>query len=274
MSDGLSRNSVERTLLIPLWCRALAAEKLPEMLPDHDAARILREMGESKHPHPLYHMQCASVTGAVRPYNLACEIRNYREAHPNAAVVEMGAGLSCLRRQMKMENAIWISMDLPDVTALRNRYIPPSEGEKNIACDLTDLSWFDQIPFDPDKGIVFAAAGLFHYFERDTARDLICKMAERFPGGALIFDITTDRGLRSGNRTVHTSGNATDLKFFLTDAEKEMPGWSPLLQNVTQKDYYTGYGAPDGNYSAFTRLYIRSRKGQLIFVHVDFAPKP
>ncbi len=273
MSNSLNRNSVERTLLIPLWCRALAAKKLPETLPDHDAVRILEEMGETKPPHPLYHMQCASVTGAVRQFNLAAEIRDYLVENPEATIVELGAGLSCLRRQLNRTKGSWISLDLPEVISLREQFIPAAENEENIACDITERSWFDRIPFEPAKGILFVAAGLFHYFDRDTVRHLICEMAERFPGGALVFDITTSRGFRNGNITVHTSGNTTNLKFFVDDAASELSGWSPLLKNISQRDYYTGYGAPDGNYSLFTKLYIRAKHGQLIVVHTDFASR-
>ncbi len=270
MSDHLNQNSVERTLLIPLWCRALAAKKLPEMLPDYDAGRILKEMGETKPPHPLYYMQCASVTGAVRQYNLAVETRTYLAKNPEAAVVELGAGLSCLRRQLNRAKGPWINLDLPDVIRLREQFIPATEDEQNFACDITDHSWFDLIPFDPAKGVIFLAAGLFHYFDRETVRSLICDMAEHFPGGTLVFDITTGSGFRNGNITVHTSGNDTNLKFFIDDAATEMSAWSPLLKNISQRDYYTGYGAPDRNYSLFTKLYIRSKQGQLIVVHTDF----
>ncbi len=271
MSDHLNQNSVERTLLIPLWCRALAAEKLPEMLPDYDAGRILKELGETKPPHPLYHMQCASVTGAVRQYNLAAEIRNYLVEKPEATVVELGAGLSCLRRQLNGSKGPWISLDLPDVIRLREQFIPTAEDEQNIACNITDHSWFEWIPFVPGKGIFFAAAGLFHYFDRETVRSLICDMAENFPGGSLVFDITTSSGFRNGNITVHTSGNDTNLKFFVDDAASELSAWSPLLKNISQRDYYTGYDAPDSNYSLITKLYIQSKQGQLIVVHADFA---
>ena len=43
----LKKDSVERTLCIPLWSRAIAVKKLPQILPDHDAVRILKEMGET-----------------------------------------------------------------------------------------------------------------------------------------------------------------------------------------------------------------------------------
>ena len=48
----LKKDRVERTLCIPLWSRAIAVKKLPQILPDHDAVRILKEMGESKWEPP------------------------------------------------------------------------------------------------------------------------------------------------------------------------------------------------------------------------------
>ena len=102
----LKKDSVERTLCIPLWSRAIAVKKLPQILPDHDAVRILREMGETKPPTVLYNQECGALAGAIRQYDFACEIREYLKDHPKAVIVELGAGLSCLRRQLKNETNV------------------------------------------------------------------------------------------------------------------------------------------------------------------------
>lgn len=41
----LKENTVQQTLCMPLWGRAIAAEHYPELFPDHDAGRIVKEMG-------------------------------------------------------------------------------------------------------------------------------------------------------------------------------------------------------------------------------------
>ena len=79
-------------------------------------------------------------------------------------MVELGAGLSCLRRQMNNTTNQWFCLDMENVIELRERHIPKGELEENIVCDLNDFSWFDQIPFAPKDGIVFTAGGLFYYF--------------------------------------------------------------------------------------------------------------
>ena len=86
--------------------------------------RILREMGEKKPPTVFYLMECAALAGAIRQYDFACEIEAYLNGHPEAAVVELGAGLSCLRRQMKNDTNPWVNVDFPDVIACREKYIP------------------------------------------------------------------------------------------------------------------------------------------------------
>ena len=68
----------------------------------------------------------------IRQYNLAWEITEYLKKHPKATVVELGAGLSCLRRQMDNETNPWFCLDMENVIALREKHIPSGEHEQNI----------------------------------------------------------------------------------------------------------------------------------------------
>ncbi|MBR2686085.1 MAG: hypothetical protein IKE59_08600 [Erysipelotrichaceae bacterium] len=83
---------MERTLCIPLWSRAIAVRKLPQILPDHDAVRVLEETGEKQPPMVFYYLQCAALAGAIRQYDFAYEIKDYLNSHPQACVVELAAG--------------------------------------------------------------------------------------------------------------------------------------------------------------------------------------
>ena len=266
----LQKDSVERTLCIPLWCRAIAVKKLPQILPDHDAVRILREMGETKPPTIFYNMECAALAGAIRQYDLACAINEYLTIHPQATVVEMGAGLSCLRRQMKNDSNPWVNIDLPDVIACREKYIPTGEHEINMSCDLTDHSWFQKIPFDADKGIIFVAAGVLHYFTHEAVKSLIRDMAESFPGGCFAFDYISEKNLKDAGSKVKDTDNGTQILFYMNDAEKEIPVWSDRLAEVRQLSYLEGYPVEGVRYNPITRLYIRSKRDKLYVAHVEF----
>lgn len=267
----LKKDSVERTLCIPLWSRAIAVKKLPQILPDHDAVRILREMGESKPPTVLYNLECGALAGAIRQYDFACEIREYLKEHPNACIVELGAGLSCLRRQIGNETNPWINIDFPDVIACREKYIPTGTMEKNVACDITDCKWFDEIPFEEGNGVIFLAAGVLHYLTYDAVTELIAGMAERFPGGLFVFDFISKKGRTGVNAQIKMTDNATTLNFSMEDAEKELLAMSDKVFQVITKSYLEGYPVEGVRYSWLTKQYIKSKRDKFFVVHAAFS---
>lgn len=266
----LKKDSVERTLCIPLWSRAIAVKKLPQILPDHDAVRILQEMGEKKPPTVFYNMECAALAGAIRQYDFACEIEEYLNKHPEATVVELGAGLSCLRRQMKNESNPWVNVDFPDVIACREKYIPIGIHERNIVCDITDHRWFDQVPFEEAKGVIFLAAGVLHYLTQKAVKELIAAMAERFPGGVFVFDFVSASGAKAGNAQIEMTQNDTRITFAMESAEKELPSCSDRIGSVVQKSYLEGYPVAGVVYNWVTELYIRSKRDQYFVVRAAF----
>lgn len=264
------KDSVERTLCIPLWSRAIAVKKLPGILPDPDAVRILSEMGEKRPPSVLYHTESAALAGAVRQYDFACEIEDYLKDHPRAVIVELGAGLSCLRRQINNESNIWINIDFPEVIDCRKKYIPSGDKEINIVSDITNHSWFEKIPFKKEEGIIFLAAGVLHYLTYPNVKKLIDDMAKHFTGGVFIFDFVSEKGKASGNKNIEMTDNSTKILFSMENAEKEIPRMSSFVTKVIQKSYLEGYPVENIHYNWVTRLYIRSKRDKYYVVHVEF----
>ena len=157
MSDELKENTVQQMLCMPLWGRMIAARKYPDLFPDRDAERIVKELGVDWSKKLLLRFQYMWMNGVIRQYNLSWEIEEYLKKHPKAAVVELGAGLSCLRRQMGNNANPWYCLDMENVIALREKHIPKGGHEKKMVCNLNDFSWFDKINFKPGNGIVFTA---------------------------------------------------------------------------------------------------------------------
>ena len=251
----LQPKTVQHTLCMPLCGRVIAARKYPDLFPDRDAERIVRELGEDLSGRAIYRLQYTWMNCLIRQYNLAWEIKEYLTAHPKAAVVELGAGLSCLRRQMGNATNPWYCLDMPDVIALREKHIPKGAQEKNIVCDLNDFSWFDVIDFNPAEGIVFTAGGLFCYFEKEQVRRLLCAMAERFPGGMIAFDAVNALGLKGVGVEVKLAGESAGSYFSLENPKEELESWSPFIVNVTEKDYMNGYLKGGYHQTLITRLF-------------------
>lgn len=277
---ALERGTVQHTLCIPLWGRAISTRRQPAFFPDPDAARILSELGEPRSTSLFYRLEYPGLQCIVRQYDMACEIREYVREHPGACVIELGSGLSCLRRQMAtagMEGVggPWFAVDFPDVIELRERLVPDDGVEHRLAADIRDFVWMDRIDADPACGTVLIAAGLFYYFRGAQVEALVAALARRFPGGALAFDATNGRGIRGVNKEVELAGNATRSYFSLEDPAREVPLWSPLIAGVSERDYLSGYAAPGVTYRAgwlTRRIMNYMRRYHLGFiVHVDFA---
>lgn len=183
-------NTVQETLVIPLWGRKYCSEIYPEIYNDPRAAQIMEKLDydfsalEAKKQNVGFRF--GYLEAAARYTDLGIEVRNYCKEHPACAVVNLGCGLDCTAENNAGEGCKIYNIDRPDVIAVRNELIPPAENVTNIGADLNDTAWFDAI--DDSNGVVFFAAGVFYYFLSSDIQKLFTAMAERFKGGRLCFD--------------------------------------------------------------------------------------
>ena len=139
---------------------------------------------------------------------------------------------------------------------MRNDLLPMGERETNLACDLNDYSWMDQI--DAGGGVVFFAAGVFYYFRTAEVKKLFQTMAEHFPGGVLAFDACNQRGAKLMRKTWLKEAGITDVRaFFSLENEKELEAWSSQVASVSAKSYMRGYRDIYRDVGLFHKLMIR-----------------
>ena len=166
MKHKIEKNTVQETLIIPLYSRKLCSELYPTLYRDETAVRLLDEIDYDfsqveKHARGLM-QRFGALEVAMRQSDLAWEVRDYLKAHPGAAVVNLGCGLDSTGRACDNGSCKIYNLDLPDVIAVRNELLPAGEREANIPCDLNDTAWFSRI--DASGGAVFFASGVFYYF--------------------------------------------------------------------------------------------------------------
>lgn len=178
----------------------------------------------------------------MRQGDLAFEVRDYLSTHPKAAVVNLGCGLDQTGRACDNGQCYIYNIDLPDVMVVREALLPTEEREKNLAADLNDFSWFDAIDTPAEDGAVFFAAGVFYYFRTKQVRALCAAMAERFPGGRLVFDAAGQAAVKLMLKTWVKQAGIRDVGayFSVQDAEKELAAWSDRL-TVSSRGYMLGY---------------------------------
>ena len=162
-------------------------------------------------------------------------------------------------------------MDFPDVIKIRDALLPEKEHQINIACDLTDHSWMDTINFNKEDGAVFFASGVFYYIKTEEVKKLFCTLAKRFPGGKIVFDATTARGLKNMLKTWLADADMTTVGlYFSVENEQDLTEWSDDFLSVVRKGYMTGYRKLDKRYgflaNTLFRIVDKTRMCQVIEV--------
>lgn len=255
----IEKNTVQETLIIPLYGRKVCSDHFPGLFSDPEAERLCAMLDYDFAENGKKMESAAGLFGALevaqRQYDTACEIREYLSAHPGAAVVSLGCGLDDTFR--KCDNGICrgYNIDLPDVIEIREQLLPAAEREENIACDLNDHSWMERIP--SENGAVFYATGVFYYFRTEDVRALFGKMAARFPGAVLVFDSCNKLGAKMMTKTwLKEAGIADVSAYFSLEDPAQLAGWSEDFDSVTAKSYMRGYRDIFKEVGLFHRLMI------------------
>jgi O-methyltransferase involved in polyketide biosynthesis len=220
---------VHKTLILPLWGRAVFSKLYPEILYDQEAIGIMDssdyDFGEVEKAFGEY----GGLACIVRGRKIDHTIRRFTAEHPRATVVNIGAGFDTTFSRVDNGFIRWYDLDTSEVIALRKTILP--EGDRNtcIAQSVFDYSWLNKIRFDAEDGILLVAGGVFYYFAEDKLRELFVTMAEKFPSGELYFDGQTQTALRISNRMVRRSGNQGARMCFHVDSPQMFTSWSPLI---------------------------------------------
>ena len=279
MKYTIEKNSVQETLVIPVYGRKMCSELYPRLFYDETALRLIDQVDydfsalEKKSGSLMHRFGFLEV--AMRQNDLAWEVRDYLKTHPNAAVVNLGCGLDDTGRSCDNGTCKIYNLDFPDVIAVRDALLPAGEREENIPCDLNDASWFSRI--DASGGAVFFAAGVFYYFLTPQVKELVLAMAKAFPDGRLVFDAAGKKAVKLMLKTWIKQAKIQDVGayFSVEDAKSEISAWGGGMQ-VSSRGYMLGYNdLKDPSVSGFFRFLSRVGDGtmKMQIVRLDFLPK-
>ena len=267
MKHKIEKNTVQETLIIPLFARKVCSELYPDLYRDETAVRLIDQLDydfseAEKNSHSLM-QRFGSLEVAMRQYDLAFEVRDYLKNHPNAAMVNLGCGLDSTGKACDNGSCEIYNLDFPDVIAVRNELLPAGDREQNIPCDLNDTAWFSQI--DATGGAIFFASGVFYYFLTGQVKALVQSMADAFPGGVLVFDAANRTAVKMIAKTWLKSAKIQDVGayFAVSDAPKEISPWDSRLQ-VSSRGYMLGYNdLKNQSVSGFFRFLAKVGDGMM-----------
>ena len=247
----IEKNTVQETLVIPLYGRRLCSRMFPPLFQDESAAELMEridyDFSELEKQSNSLMQVFGALEVAMRQSDLTWEVRDYLKAHPKATVINLGCGLDNTGRACDNGSCKIYNIDLPDVIELRNRLLPAGPREQNLALDLNDPAWMDAIDADPMEGTVLFAAGVFYYFTTKQVQRVFTSTAERFPGGRLAFDAAGKTAVKLMLKTWVKQARIKGVGayFSVKDAKGELERWSPQL-SVSSRGYMQGYRKLEG----------------------------
>ena len=277
MKYHIEKNTVQETLVIPLYARKVCSELYPNLYRDETAIRLIDQIdydfSQAEKKSRSLMQRFGALEVAMRQNDLAWEVRDYLSGHPNAAVVNLGCGLDSTGRACDNGSCKIYNLDFPDVIAVRNELLPAGEREENIPCDLNDTAWFGKI--DASGGAVFFASGVFYYFLTEQIKALVQRMADAFPGGVLVFDAANRTAVKMIAKTWLKGAKIKDVGayFAVSDAKKELSMWDSRLR-VSSRGYMLGYhDLKDPSVSGFFRFLAKvgDNRMNMQIVRMEFA---
>ena len=232
--------SVQKTLLLPLWGRAAESKKANPLLVDRAAARIIGSMDYDFSTIVANTSFITQLSWVARCLHIDRIIRSTLQRFPDAIIVNLGCGLDTTFDRVDNGSLRWYDLDLPDVIALRREYITETTRCRFLACSILDECWMDQV--QPTSQVLFIVAGVLYYFNEDEVHTILHRIADRFPGCEMVFDVCSPRGLHAANqRVIRDTGmdSSAVLKWSLRHAS-ELHDWDPRITVLAEFPTFRG----------------------------------
>ncbi|MBW4693422.1 MAG: class I SAM-dependent methyltransferase [Lyngbya sp. HA4199-MV5] len=131
----------------------------------------------------------SQLSWAVRAHIFDQMVQRHLATHPDAVVVELGAGLSTRYYRVGQRCQCWIDLDLPAVMNLRRQLDQETAQHRLISQSALDFSWMDAVPNCPPEKLLILAEGLLMYFTLEQVQQLIQQLRQRFPHATFLFEI-------------------------------------------------------------------------------------
>jgi O-methyltransferase involved in polyketide biosynthesis len=176
--------TVQETLLIPLYGRAVESRKSEAVLRDPAAEAMVAEID-----YDFTRFDGGSnLFGTMLRTNLFDHwVRAFLDEHPDATVVEIGTGLNTRYERADNGRAHWFEFDLPDVIELRRTFLSDTPRRHMFAASVLENEW-TAAPLATGGPYFLAAEAVLTYLSEQDVRRAFDILAECFPGALLALD--------------------------------------------------------------------------------------
>jgi O-methyltransferase involved in polyketide biosynthesis len=160
---------VPETLLWTLYHRAVEARRPDAVLHDPMAVELVDRI-DFPFRERFGTGEDFSQWQALRARCFDDALRRFIAAHPTGTVVALGEGLETQFWRVDDGSFRWLTIDLPEVIALRQKLLPESDRLRAVGTSALDPGWMDEV--DDYAGVLITAQGLLMYLEPEEVRRL------------------------------------------------------------------------------------------------------
>jgi O-methyltransferase involved in polyketide biosynthesis len=178
---------VPETALWNLYQRASAARA--GYLDDPRAVEVLARLDYPFERFDVPYAGLAARLHALRVRTADAALRRVLADAPDATVAALGEGFETQFWRVDDGRLRWLTLDLPEVTAVRREVLPDGPRTRTLASSVADAEWTGQV--DRDRPVIITAQGLLPYFEQGEVHRMLTGWARLLPGAWLQFDAVT-----------------------------------------------------------------------------------
>jgi len=227
---------VPETLLIPLYARAVETQRPDGIIRDEKAVEMVERIDYDFAKFDKTWMSQVGVT--IRTEILDEGTSAFIGTHPEATVVNLGAGLCTRFNRVDNGRVTWYELDLPEVIELRRQFFTETNRRRLIVGSVADFDWMEQIQKGDSQPLLFIGEGLFMYFEEPEVKRIFVELATRFPGADLLFEALAPMivGRAKHHDAVSKVGGQVEFRWGVSSGVA-CAEWDPRIQFVQEWNY-------------------------------------
>ncbi|MFW9991058.1 MAG: class I SAM-dependent methyltransferase [Candidatus Odinarchaeota archaeon] len=236
--DHLS--GVEKTLLLPLYSRALDFKSPRSILNDSKASELVEKIDYDFAGIKKAMKGFAIIGHSVRARYFDEQVRRYLEHFPSGVVVSLGSGLDTRFYRVDNGKVTFFDLDLPETINIRRKLVDESPRNPFIGCSVLDYSWISKvaaITSKQDCPVLFIAEGLFMYIPLPDVQSLFQQLAVSFPKAEIIFEVYSSFMVKDTNKEKSLKKLQVEFKWSVKNS-RDIESWHPNLQFISEWDFF------------------------------------
>jgi O-methyltransferase involved in polyketide biosynthesis len=169
-------NAVAKTLLIPLYFRALESQHPKAIIRDPKAMELVSQLDHDFSSIKRRKDEQVSFLLRMRAFDRLALA--FLAEHPEGVIVDLGCGLDTRFERIDNGTGEWYGIDLSEVIALRKELLEEAPRSHFIGCSVLDLAWMDALSKQAGKPMLFLAEAVLVYLEEAEVKRLVQALAE------------------------------------------------------------------------------------------------